>query len=273
MRLGLIGAGSLGQTVLSALRAHLGAPLDFLSILLPADVLEPTRDHVGSLDAIARNAVFRSDLRSFLDDAPDLVAECAGHAAVRAYGPRILASGRDLALASVGALADDDLRAELAGAARAGGSRLTLIAGAVGALDLLGAAKLSGLRDVTYTGRKPPRAWRGTPAETVVELDRITAPVVFFEGSARRAAREFPLNANVAATVALGGLGFDDTRVKLIADPTIEGNLHEVAAQSACGRFSIAIEGVPSPINPKSSLTAGYSLAREILNRTREVVL
>jgi aspartate dehydrogenase len=148
-----------------------------------------------------------------------------------------------------------------------------LPAGAVGGIDALGAAKLSGLEEVTYTGRKPPLAWKGTAAEALLDLGALTEPATFFEGTAREAAMQYPQNANVAATVALAGAGFDATRVRLVADPTIARNLHEVSVRSAAAEFSIRLEGRPSPSNPKTSLTAGYSMAREVLNRARPVVV
>ena len=40
-----------------------------------------------------------------------------------------------------------------------------------------------------------------------------------------------------------------------------------------CGDFSVRLEGRPSPANPKTSLMAGYSVARELLNRTSSIAI
>jgi aspartate dehydrogenase len=179
-------------------------------------------------------------------------------------GPKLLSRRCDLIVTSVGALSNPDLEAQLRIAADKGG-RLIFCAGAIGGLDLLQAAKLSGLQSVTYVSRKPPTAWRGTKAEETIVLDGLQEATCFYEGTARGAARDFPQNANVAATLALFGAGFDATRVQLVADPQAAGNVHEVMIASACVNVRLRIEGKASPDNPKTSLTTAYSLAAEVL--------
>ena len=144
-----------------------------------------------------------------------------------------------------------------------------ICAGAIGGLDILAAARLSGLREVVYVSRKPPNAWRGTPAENLINLDGAFEPRVFFEGDAARAAREYPRNANVAATIALKGLGFAGTRVQMIADPSVERNVHEIRVKAVCADFTIVIDGAPSPENPKTSMTTGFALANLIREQLR----
>ena len=271
-RLGLIGAGGMAATVLEALAAHLPAPLEHVTILVRPGS-EAKAEALLAAHRVAETGSVRGDIAGFLADAPDVVAECAGHGAVRDHGEAVLRGGRDLVVIAIGALADAELHARLEAAARAGGAKLVLPPGAVGGIDALGAARLSGLEEVTYLGRKPPRAWKGTQAETLLDLDALTEPTAFYEGTAREAARDYPQNANVAATVALAAGGFDKVRVKLVADPGIGRNVHEVAVRSGCADFTIRLEGRPSPANPKTSLTAGYSVARELLNRASATVI
>jgi aspartate dehydrogenase len=273
-RLGIIGSGGIAELVLTTLVRELRAPLARLSMLASprsADKAQALLDRFGA--KLAASCRAHTGIASFLADRPETVAECASHSAVREHGAAILQSGCDLVIISIGALADDGLRARLTDAAQAGKSRLVLPPGALGGVDALAAARLSGLESVTYTGRKPPKAWRGTAAEQLLALDGLQEPKIFFEGSARQAAQDYPFNANVAATLALAGLGLDTTRVRLVADPDITANVHEFAVRSGCGDFTVHLAGRPSPANPKTSLMAGYSVARELINRASHVVI
>jgi aspartate dehydrogenase len=273
-RLGLIGAGGMADTVLSTLAETLEAPLDFLSVLVLPEAAEAATAMMDRLGVRLANAfAVRTDLTGLLGDTPDLVVECAGHGAVRQYCAATLVEGIDFLAVSTGAFADESLHEAACAAAKEGGAQLFLSAGAVGGIDVLTAAALSGLTSVVYTGRKPPLAWRGTPAERLLDLAALREATTFFEGSARDAATDYPQNANVAATVALAGAGFAATKVRLIADPGIARNIHEITVESGCANFTIRLEGKASPANPKTSLTAGFSLAREILDRRAAFVI
>jgi aspartate dehydrogenase len=201
----------------------------------------------------------------------DLAVECAGHAALQAFGAACLAKGADLLIASVGALTDAALLSGLEREARAQARKLLIPAGAVAGIDALAAARNGGLARVQYTSRKPPQAWRGTPAEQMCDLDSLRETTEFYKGPAGEAARLFPQNANVAATVALAGLGFQRTECSLRADPSASGNLHLVEAEGAFGRLRIEVAGRTLPGNPKTSMLAALSLERAIRNRAAAI--
>lgn len=201
------------------------------------------------------------------------MVDCAGHPGLVAHGPAILGAGIDLLTLSLGALADAGLHRALARAAQAGNARLHLASGAIGALDCLRAARVGGLDEVTYAGRKPPAGWKGSPAEDLLDLDRLERAATHFEGSARKAATDYPKNANVAAAVALAGAGFDATLVRLIADPHITENIHEIQASGAFGQFSFRIEGRALPENPRSSALAAMSVIAAIERQYAAITL
>ncbi|MBY6162700.1 aspartate dehydrogenase [Mameliella alba] len=262
MRLGLIGFGNIGRTLLELLaRADL-RPAHLAVLVRP-----------GREAALPAKVVAVTSAEALLSERPDLVIECGGHSAVAEHGPKVLRAGVDMVQVSVGALADAGLEAQLRGAAQEGGARLILPAGAVGGLDLLSALSAAGDLHVTYRGIKPPKAWAGSPAEEVLDLDGLAAREVFFRGSAREAARAFPKNANVAAALALAGAGFEATQVELIADPAAPGNLHEYDVRSPVANYAMQIENLPSADNVKTSVSTVYSVLREIRNRMTPVVI
>jgi aspartate dehydrogenase len=178
-----------------------------------------------------------------------------------------------LLVISVGALAEPKLLQALKTAAHDGGSRILLPAGAIGGIDAIAAMRLSGLIMVRYRSRKPPAAWRGSPAEKVADLDSLTSRTVLYRGTAGEAALLYPQNANVAAAVALAGLGFDATEVELVADPEAPGNVHEIEAEGTAGRFAIQLQGKPSRTNPKTSALAALSVARALINLDATIVI
>ena len=93
----------------------------------------------------------------------DLVVDAAGHGAIEQNVlPALGAVCRPSWLRSVRFLLPA-CPSKLEAAARAGSTQVQLIAGAIGAIDALAAARIGGLETVRYTGRKPPQAWEGTP--------------------------------------------------------------------------------------------------------------
>jgi aspartate dehydrogenase len=95
----------------------------------------------------------------------------------------------------------------------------------------------------------------------------VTSAVTFLECDARTAARQFPQNANVVAALALAGLGFEKTKVRLIVDPAANGNNHSFVARGAFGEISAAIRSTTLPSNPKTSMLAPFSLIQTIKKR------
>lgn len=259
----LIGGGAIGREVARRVagddRIRISHVLDLPAARDAVLAAFPGAQFVASLDQ--------------LDARPDVVLECAGHGAVKSVVPQALELGIDVLLASVGSLSEPGLAATLEAAAAKGRAQLTLIAGAIAGIDALAAARLGGLDEVVYTGRKPPIGWEGTPAEKVCDLKTLATAKVIFEGSAGEAARLFPKNANVAATVSLAGLGLERTRATLIADPAVTKNIHNVKARGAFGELEITMSGKPLADNPKTSALAAYSAARALINRVASMAV
>ena len=250
-RAALIGCGAIGQEIVAQLAAsdELGR---VTAVLERPHNLARTRALAAGRFAVVER------IDDVLATEPQIVVECAGHAAVASHGVAVLRRGVDLLIAATGCLADRRLADDLVEATR-GGGRLLIPSGAVAGLDGLLAARAS-LSMVSYQSAKPPVAWRNTPAEKLIDLAAVTAPRTFFEGSAREAALAYPQNANVGVTIALAGIGLDRTRVKLVADPTLDDPLGLIEADGALGRFRFEILAYAAPGNPKTSRLTAYSL-------------
>lgn len=267
LHVSIVGCGAIGAGVLALVDGDGALQVD--SVIVPPHAIDRTERACATLQRPPRV------LTAVPDGAgrPDLLVECAGHAALSQHVVPALAHGIPCLVASVGALSTPGLVEQLEAAAREGHTQVQLLSGAIGAIDAIAAAKVGGLETVAYTGRKPPQAWRDTPAEQVCDLDAITEPTVLFRGSAREAALLYPKNANVAATVSLAGLGLDATEVTLIADPAISENVHHIEAHGAFGQLELTMRGRPLAANPKTSALTVYSVVRALANRSHALAI
>jgi aspartate dehydrogenase len=241
MKLAILGCGNIGGTIGRELK-KLGTNFT-VSAVYDIDVkkaeaiaaeLSPRPEVCRDIDALLKNKE------------ASLVIEAASQEAVALYGKKVIDSGKDLMVMSVGAFADDRLLKEMRETAKKRGVKIYVPSGAIAGIDGLKSASLGDLSKVTLTTRKNPK-----------NLDvNVNKETVLYEGPAREGITKYPKNVNVAATLSLAGIGLDRTTLRIVADPTIDRNTHEVEAVGEFGRLSVKLENVPSPDNPKTSYLA-----------------
>lgn len=182
----------------------------------------------------------------------DIVVECAPAAHLRAIAEPALTNGRVLVTLSCGAILDNLDLTELA---REHGGRILVPTGALIGLDAVQAAALGGgIRTVQMITRKPPGGLEGAPylVEHKIDVGGLNTAKLVFSGNAREAARGFPANVNVAAALALAGIGPERTTIEIWADPAVNRNIHRIEVDADAARFSMQIENVPSLENPRT---------------------
>jgi len=255
MRIGIIGGGVIARLFLEHVaRGDMGAArVVAIQGRSPASRGKPLAEQY--------DVPFVTSLDALIAERPDVVIEAASHDAVREFARPLLKQGIPVIILSGGALCDDALRARLEAAAAKYKALLYVPSGGIGGLDALKAVCVAGADSVEIAVTKPPAAWKGIPyvEKMNLDLDRLAAPVTLFEGSARAGVPHFPANVNIAAALALAGIGFDRTQLKVVADPALIYNTHYINIRGKTGNISIKFESVPFPDNPKTAMLACYS--------------
>ena len=251
MRVGLLGGGVIARLLLE----HHGGDVEIAAVA--------GRSEASRGKALAREfgVPFVVGVRALIAARPEIVIEAASHEAVREHVEALLSHGIAVIVLSGGALCDDALRERLERAAKAHRAALYVPSGGIGGLDALKAACAAGVDEVSIAVTKPPAAWKGIPfvERLKLDLDRLPGPVTLFEGTAREGVPHFPANVNIAAVLSLAGIGFDRTRLKVVADPALRFNTHSITIKGRTGAIDLRFESVPSPDNPKTAMLACYS--------------
>ena len=231
-KIGIIGCGAIGTLIAEAAEKKL-IVCDEL-VLYDKDLQKAEKLRSSLRHPVTIVVKFEGLLRS----KPKVIIEAASQQAAREYTEQIVAEGVDLIVMSTGALLGLNLES----------SKIHVPSGAIGGLDALSSATLAGIKRIVLTSRKNPKA---------LEMNN-TEPTVVYAGSAEEAARLYPREMNVAATLALT-VKPARVQVKVISDPTVRRNTHEINVKWQFGEMFLRFANDPHPENPRTSALAAWS--------------
>ena len=111
----------------------------------------------------------------------------------------------------------------------------------------------------------------GSMKEFVQEVGKLVENIDHRALTPAQAAQLYPRNLNAGLTVALAAAPAPVT-VRVIADPTVSLNTHEIEAESTLGMAFMRFANRPSPDNPKTSALTAASLAAAVRRLLEPVV-
>jgi len=257
-RVGIIGYGSIGKEIIAATRRHEIPNAKIVALFDKESTVFNSVDYdTGELHLFSDfDEFYNSKIYSNID----IIIECASKGAVKEYGMKIIKSKKVLIVLSVGAFSDEDYLRELQNLSKLNNTRILIPTGAIAGLDSIRSVKKY-LNTVTIVTTKNPKSLVGAPyfKRSKIRIDEISKETVLFEGNAADAIELFPANVNVAVSIALAGIGLVKTQVKIVADPTLSVNKHEIVGEGAFGKLHIVVQNIPSPSNPRTSYLASLS--------------
>jgi len=254
MIIGIFGCGAIGTEICRGLsEAEIDGTLFF------AD------RHIKRAIKLAKESKLPAKFGSLHDlvNAADLDVECASPQAAHDIALQVLQRGKSLMLLSAGVFVDSEFMREVYETARQNNCTVYIPSGAIGCIDAVKAASVGEIRSITLTTIKSPSGFADAPYVVDHKVDLSTKGVIF-KGTAKEAILGFPENVNVSATLSLAGMGFERTIVRIIVDPTITTNVHELEVEGDVGRFYARFENVPTE-NRKTSKLAAYSAIAMII--------
>ena len=264
LKIGILGVGAIGSTIARALdQRQMDAELAALA----------DQDHARA-EALSGELADHPPVVSLdeMIERSDLAVEAASQAALAEFVPKALALARDMLILSAGGLLG---REEWFREAQEKGCRIYVPSGAIAGLDAIKSASLGRIQSALLTSRKPVVALEGSRyvKERNIALDSFREDTVIFEGLAEEAARAFPATSNVAASLrlALDPASPVPVRVRIIAVPGGNENVHEIRVVGEFGRLTVRVENLPSRTNPRTSQLAAFSAIATLKNLTRSL--
>lgn len=244
-KLGIIGCGAIGTLIAEAAETGIVECDELVLYDYNTEKAEKLRRSLRLPVRVAKSVGEMIKLR------PAIIVEAASQQAVKEYANKILGKNIEIVVMSVGALMDLNVKSD----------KIHIPPGAIGGLDAISTAALAGIDEVILTTRKNPKA---------LDTDNRQEELVY-EGSAQEAVKLFPREMNVAATLALTAQP-KKVKVKVISDPKVDRNVHEIKVKWRYGDMFLKFENDPHPENPGTSALAAWSAIRLLKDLLEECV-
>lgn len=256
----LIGCGAIGHEIAKSIDKQ-QVPNSRVSALFDEDnekLDQLKQSLINKPDGIFNN--FDDFVNSTVFDETHFIIEAASIEAAQQYCVTLLEKGKDVMIMSTGSFSNLTFSNKIYNLIRENGRKVYLPSGAIGGSDILRAVRAH-IDEVLLITTKSINSIKGAPffIKRNLDVNTIGEKTVIFEGTAEEAISEFPSNINVSALVSMAGIGFQKTKVRVIVDPFISTNQHEMKVKWKFGEFYIKINNYPSPSNPKTSYLAVLS--------------
>lgn len=238
-KVGLIGCGAIGTVLAEAIERKMVACDELVVFDIDVDQAIKLKNNLKFPVKIV------TTIAEMLDTKPKVIVEAAGQGAVHQYFDRLVSSGAELIFMSTGALLEQDTSNHC----------VHFPAGAIGGLDAIAAAANAGIDEISLITRKSPKALG----------KEVTQETVTFEGDAEEAAKQFPREMNVAATLALT-VKPTKVKVKVVVDPATTRNTHEITVKWRYGEMQLKFANQPHPDNPHTSALAAWAAIKLLQN-------
>ena len=249
--LGIIGCGAMGRLI----GLHVQKELPHLYHL--GGVSSRTEEHAAKL---SRELCVPALPVDELIPRCDILVEAATASAMPRIVRSCLAAQKEVVCLSVGGFSlDTGLLEDVMGQS----CLVHVPSGAVAGLDGIRALREIGLDSLAVTTVKRPESLGLADISALPPAEGCSASAqakLVFEGNAAEAIRLFPANVNIAIALSLAGNGFEQTRVRIIADPGAQGTRHQITARAGACSLETTVTPAPLRENPRSSALAMYSV-------------
>jgi len=279
MKAGLIGCGVIGT--------ELAKFIDNNKDIELIGITDTDETKIDNLKGILKNNQPETLDTNSLIEKSELIIEAASGEVAKELLNKVADKDKKAMFMSTGGLIDSS---ELLKNSKA---KIYLPSGAIAGIDGIKSASVGKIKSITLTTTKHPEGLKDAPyvVENNINLSEMTKKTIIFKGSVDEAVKGFPKNINVAATLSLASnfkmseiakkaisehaqepKVLDKLKIKIIADPKIKTNTHEIKVVGESGKIKTKTENIPSPSNPKTSYLAvlsGIATLKQITEKVR----
>jgi len=259
-RIAVVGCGSIGTEIAKSIDSG------YINGVITG-IFDSDSDAAKSLSAGLDSKPEILDLEK-LAEISDIIVEAASVNAIEPLVEICIKKSIDLIIMSVGGLKEEHFKAF-----EASESNLYIPSGAIGGIDSILAYSACNIDSISLTTKKPPKGLEGAPylVNNNISIENLQEAKVVFEGTPWDAIKAFPKNINVSTTLSLASRCGSKLKVKVIADPFVTVNTHEIELKSDDGNVFARFENKPSTNNPKTSGLAYLSAIATLKKITSRV--